>query len=395
MEPVPASELAQRMERLQRLLVQEGIDLALLRQLTDLFYYTGIVAEGFLAVPATGQPRFLLRRPRERPTLGEMPWEVTCYSDLKELPGLVGDLAPETATIGLELDVLPAALYLRLKEQLFPRARFRDLSLLVRRQRMVKSTYEVEQIRRAAARLDEAFAQVPQLIRPGMTELELAAALEYRLRLLEHQGMVRVRRWDMEMFFGHVLSGESGLVAAYVDTPSGGVGFSAAFPQGASKKPLREGEPISIDLAACFHGYVADMTRLYAIRELPDPAWRALDLILRLFRIFEAEARAGVQPGELYRRLLEEVQQEGLEEYFMGRGADRVSFLGHGVGLELDELPIIAARFPFPLEADMVLAFEPKLFLPGIGMIGLEDTGRITSQGVEWLTQTPRRVIII
>jgi len=158
---------------------------------------------------------------------------------------------------------------------------------------------------------------------------------------------------------------------------------------------LAPGEPISIDLAACVNGYVADMTRLYAIQELPEVAWRAYDLILELFHIFESEAKAGVLPGDLYQRLVGEVERRGFGEYFMGQGADRVSFLGHGVGLELDELPLLTARSTFPFEADMVLAFEPKLFLPEVGMVGLEDTGRITAQGVQWLTQTPRQVIII
>jgi Xaa-Pro dipeptidase len=395
METVPASELTARLARLQRLLEEAGISLGLIRQPADLFYYTGVVVEGFLAAPAAGRPLLLVRRPRERPTVGETPWEMVFYSDLKELSGLVGEICPNFSSIGLEMDVLPAALYVRLKDHLFAGAVCQDISLLVRRQRMVKSPYELEQIKRAAAVLDRALAEAPTLIRPGVTELELAAAIEYRLRLLEHQGLVRVRRWDMEMFYGHVLSGASGLAPAYTDTPSGGVGFSPAFPQGASKKELKPGEPISIDLAACINGYVADMTRLYAIRDLPVAAWRAFDLILELFQIFESEARAGVLPGDLYQRLVGEVQRRGMGGYFMGRGADRVSFLGHGVGLELDELPLLTARSPFPLEADMVLAFEPKLFLPEVGMVGLEDTGRITADGVEWLTQAPRPVVII
>jgi Xaa-Pro aminopeptidase len=72
-----------------------------------------------------------------------------------------------------------------------------------------------------------------------------------------------------------------------------------------------------------------------------------------------------------------------------------VSFIAHGVGLELDEYPFITARFPFPLEENVVLAFEPKFFLPGIGMIGQEDTGVITATGVEWLTQCPREIKIV
>ncbi|MDI6854463.1 MAG: Xaa-Pro peptidase family protein [Deltaproteobacteria bacterium] len=395
MEIVPKSELISRVDHLQRLLAEADISLALIRQPADLFYYTGTVVEGFLAAPATGKPLLLVRRPRQHPAVGETPWETAFYGDLKELPGFINEMPVKPDTIGLELDVLPASLYVRLKDYLFPQAAIKDLSLLVRRQRMVKSAYELERIGRAAAMLDLALEEAPNLIKPGVSELELTAAIEYRLRQLEHQGLVRVRRWDMEMFYGHVLSGVSGLTAAYVDTPSGGLGFSPAFPQGAGRKLLAAGEPISIDLAACVDGYVADMTRLYAIRELPAMAWRAYDLILELFRIFESEVRAGVQPGDLYQRLVNEVDKHGWGEYFMGWGADRVSFIGHGVGLELDELPLLTARSPFPFEADMVLAFEPKLFLPEIGMVGLEDTGRITDQGVEWLTRSSRQVTII
>lgn len=391
---VPAREIRARTGVLQESLAAQGMALALIRQPADLFYYTGTVADGFLAVPAQGSPRFLVRRPKGRLAARELPWELGFYRDLKELPGLLATLPGfRDGALGLELDVVPAALYLRLKEELFPGRTLLDVSPLIRRQRMIKSPYELEQIRQAAAMLDETLGQVPEILRPGLTELELSAALEYRLRLKGHQGLIRLRNFSLEMFFGHVLSGLSGLELAYTDTPSGGLGFSPAFPQGPSLKPLAPGEPITIDIASCYNGYVADMTRLFVLGDLPSEAWRAYDLTLELFRIFEAEARPGVMPGELYQRLWEEVRRAGLGDHFMGQGRERVSFLGHGVGLELDEFPVLSARFPFPLEADMVMAFEPKFFLPRLGMVGLEDTGRITSEGVEWLTRAPREVV--
>jgi len=393
---VPTAEITARTAHLRDILATRDIGLALIRQPADLFYYTGTVADGFLAVPAEGDPKFLVRRPQDRLAAGDLPWELAFYKDIGELPGLLDALAvPRGGPLGLELDVLPAAVYLRFKDQLFPGAPIQDLSPLIRRQRMVKSPYEIEQIRQAAAILDETFTAVPEILRPGLTELELSAALEYRLRLLGHQGLIRLRNFSLEMFYGHVLSGLSGLELAYTDTPSGGLGFSPAFPQGPSLKPLAPGEPVTIDIASCFNGYVADMTRLYVLGDLPPEAWQVYDLTLELFHLFETEARPGVKAGDLYQRLWEVVAQAGWGEYFMGQGQERVSFLGHGVGLELDEYPFLTARFPFPLEADMVVAFEPKFFLPNIGMVGLEDTGRITSEGVEWLTRTPRQVVMV
>jgi Xaa-Pro dipeptidase len=394
MEPVPFSELTGRVAGLQAALREQGLALALIRQAADLFYYAGTPVDGFLAVPGAGPPRLLVRRPQGREAPG--PWPVTFYQDLKELPLILAEsgLEPQ-GPLALELDVLPAAFYRRLQEQLFPQRAIQDLSPLIRQQRMVKSAYELTQLRRAAAILDQAHEQVPQLLKPGISELELSAALEYRLRSLGHQGLVRVRNWELEFFYGHVLSGVSGLQAAYTDTPSGGAGFSHAFPQGPSLKQLAPGEPISVDLAACVNGYVADMTRMYALGSLPERAWEAWEVVAGLYRIFESEVRPGVRAGEVYHRLWDFVTARGCQDYFMGPGRDRVSFLAHGVGLELDEYPLITARFPYPLEADMVLAFEPKFFLPEIGMIGREDTGRITPEGIEWLTRSPSQIIII
>ncbi|MBM4283893.1 MAG: aminopeptidase P family protein [Deltaproteobacteria bacterium] len=393
---VPPGELRDRVGRLQQLMAEEGLDLGLVRQPADLFYYSGTVVDGFLAVPAAGAPRLLVRRPQARQAAADSPFALALYADLREVPDLTAAMGfPADGLLGLELDVLPAAFYLQTRDQLFPGAHIRDLSPLVRRQRMVKSAWEIERLRRAAAVQDQVMATAPELLRPGVSELELSAALEYRLRLLGHQGLVRLRRWDLELFFGHVLSGVSGLELAYVDTPSGGLGFSPAFPQGPSHKALAPGEPISIDLAACLNGYLADMTRLFAIHHLPPAAWEAFAVVRQLYALFEEAARPGVMPGELFQALWDEVRQRGWADRFMGVGPERVKYLGHGVGLELDEFPILAARFPLPLEAGMVLAFEPKFFLPNIGMVGMEDTGVITDGGVEWLTRTPREIVVV
>ena len=393
MKPVPAAEIEKRQRLLQELLPEVDVELALIRQAADLYYYSGIIVDGFLALGSEGEAVLLIRRPRHRYEDQDLPYPVAYYKDLRDIPAILSQLGlGHHGGIGVEMDVMPAALYRRLQEQIFPQRPFQDLSPLIRRQRMIKSPYELAQIRRAAHILDEVLEAAATLITPGRTELELAADLEYRLRVSGHQGLVRTRTWNLEMFFGHILSGPDGVQAAYVETPSGGSGFSHGFPQGAGTKHLIAGEPISVDLAACVNGYIADATRLYVLGDLPAEAWRTVELVEELFALFTHEARAGAVPAELYEHLLAKVRQAGRLEQFMGLGQDRVAFVGHGVGLELDEFPIIGARFSWPLATDMVLAFEPKFFLPGIGMVGFEDTGRITPTGVEWLTQSRRHV---
>ncbi|MBM4293426.1 MAG: aminopeptidase P family protein [Deltaproteobacteria bacterium] len=396
MESAPHAEITRRVAGLQERLEEAGIDLALIGQAADLFYYAGVLADGFLAVAPAAGPRFLVRRPRRRLAAMKHPWPLAFYRDVKEIPGLLAKAGlVGSGPLGLELDVMPAALYRLFQGKLFPGRPIKDLSTLIRRQRMVKSAYEIGQLRRAAAMLDQAFEVIPGLVRPGVTELEVAAALENRLRLLGHQGLIRTRRWNLEQHFGHVLSGQAGLQVSYIDAPTGGWGLGPAFPQGASMRKLSPGEPISVDLAGCINGYVADMTRMYALESLPERAWEAYVAVAELYSIFEDHARPGVMPGDLHRRLMQKVRERGLEDYFMGPGEERVSFIAHGVGLELDEYPFITARFPYPLEENVVLAFEPKFFLPDIGMIGQEDTGVITEAGVEWLTQSPREIKIV
>ncbi len=395
MDPVPAAEITARVAALQAGLAREGLALALIRQTADLYYYTGTLADGWLAVSPGVEPLLLVRRPQYRLQEAAPPWPLAFYGDLKELPLLLAQSGFAAAgPLGLELDVMPVAFFQRF-QKLFPQRTSKDVSPVIRRQRMLKSAYEIEQLRRAAKNLDQALTDAPRLLQPGVSEMEVAANLEYRLRLLGHQGLVRIRTWNLELFYGHVLSGVSGVQAAYTDTPSGGPGFSPAFPQGAGNKKLAPGEPISIDLFGCFNGYVVDQTRMYALESMPPRAWDAFRVIEELYRLFTELARPGVMAGDIYQRLWQEVRERGYEDYFMGRGPDRVSFLGHGLGLEADEFPLLTARFPYPLAPDMVLAFEPKIFLPEIGMIGLEDTGRITPEGVEWLTITPREVMVL
>ena len=395
MEPTPVAEITARVAAFKDELAQKDLPLALIRQTADLYYYTGTLADGWLAVSPSLTPLLLVRRPQYRLLEAAPPWPLAFYQDLKEIPELLAAAGfPAQGPLGLELDVMPVGFWQRL-QKIFPHRPAQDISPLIRKQRMLKSAYEISQMRRAARILDQVLEDVPALLKPGITEMEVAAALEYRLRLLGHQGLVRIRTWNLELFFGHILSGVSGVEAAYTDTPSGGPGFTPAFPQGAGAKKLAPGEPISIDLFSCVNGYVVDQTRMYALESLPERAWEAFRVIEDLYRIFTDLARPGVMAGDIYHRLWQEVNDKGFGEYFMGRGPDRVSFLGHGLGLEADEFPLLTARFPYPLEADMVLAFEPKIFLPGIGMIGLEDTGRITPEGVEWLTVTPREVKVI
>ncbi|MFK7694411.1 M24 family metallopeptidase [Paenibacillus sp. HJGM_3] len=395
-------ERPQRRERLQHKMRHVGIDGLIVTQNVDLYYLTGSMQTGYLFLPAEGEAvyfvrRSLLRAEREADVpvreLGSMR---TFLAGLAEVsPGLFGGgRAPDAPPVVLaaEYDVLPVQQFQRLEAAL-PSVRWVDGSGLIRETRMIKSPRELEAIRAAARVTDAAFEQALALIRPGLTELELMAAIEHALRRSGHMGLMRVRGYNQEIITGMVGAGEAASQPTYFDGPAGGLGLGPASPQSASRRPIGANEPILIDIGCCIDGYVFDQTRTVVIGDLPDDMRRAYALSEEVLRRTEERLRPGTSGEELYMGSLEQVKQAGLSEHFMGFGRDQVKFLGHGIGLEIDELPVLARGFIQPLEPGMVIAIEPKFTFPGRGVVGIENSYAITQTGFEKLSLTREGLI--
>ena len=287
--------------------------------------------------------------------------------------------------IGTELDVLPVQLYVRLQTAL-PGAVWEDGSLLVREQRMIKSPDEVTAIRAAARVVDAALEAVIPHIREGMAEFELMALIEHQLRLRGHQGLMRMRAYNSELITGMVAAGAAAAVPTYFDGPAGGTGLHPSSPQSSGRALIGRGEPILVDIGCSIDGYLIDQTRTLVIGDLDPELQRAYDVAEQVLRATEARLQPGVIAEHLYLLALDQVQEAGLSAHFMGYGADQVKFLGHGIGLEIDELPVLAKGFKYPLAPGMVIAIEPKFTYPGRGVVGIEDTYLITDTGYEKLT---------
>jgi Xaa-Pro aminopeptidase len=285
----------------------------------------------------------------------------------------------------MELDVLPANLYLGYRQR-FAGVDIRDVSHWIRLCRSVKSTYEIEQVRKAAALADQVAASVPEYLTPGITEIELAGKIEAKARKLGHQGVIRMRLWGSEMFYGHLMSGPAAAVKSYLASPTGGMALSPAVAQGPGFRPIQAHEPILFDYVFAYQGYLADHTRIFCIGALPDELVRAHHCMLDVQALIKSQAKPGVAAGEIYAMAVEKVRQQGYEDNFMGVGPRRIRFVGHGIGLELDEYPFLAEGQKLKLQEDMILAVEPKLILPGQGVVGIENTHRVMESGLEQLT---------
>jgi Xaa-Pro dipeptidase len=390
----PAAELAGRIAGLQAGLAARGLDAALLQQNADLFYYAGTVQQSFLYVTVEGEATLFVRKVVERARQESALGAIVDLPSPRELPRLIAERHGELPDrLGLELDVLPVAHFRRL-EKLLPDAAFEDVGRDIVRQRAVKSAWEVERIRAAAAVADEVSRLIPGLLEEGLTEVEFAGRVEAEARRLGHEGYIRMRGFNQEMFYGQLLTGLSGCVPSYPDTPLAGTGLSPSVAQGASFRRIGRGEPVVFDFVPVRDGYMADFTRMYSVGPLGAELLRAYDAALRVQEAATRAARPGAACRAVWEAARAAAADAGLAGSFMGHGAAQVPYVGHGIGIELDELPVLTDS-SLELEPGMVFALEPKFVLPGAGAVGVENTWVVTGDGVERLTLAPEAIIIV
>ena len=391
----PKAEIDKRIEKFQQWLLQAGIDGALILQNTDLFYFSGTIQQSHLYIPAQGQALLMVRKSLQRAQAESALSTIIPLTSPKQLMTLIQDngLKPP-AILGMELDVLPANNYLYYRK-LFPDMEIRDISLPIRMIRAVKSDYELSLIRQAAAFSDQVAETVPNLLKAGLTEIELAGMVEAEARRLGHQGIVRMRLWGAEMFYGHLMAGPAAAVPSYLASPTGGASVTAAVAQGPSFRKIRRNEPILLDYVFAWKGYISDHTRVYAIGRPPSALADAHAHMLDLQEQIKAMAVPGVAAGDLYAAAVKMARQKGVGAHFMGAEADRIRFIGHGVGLELDEFPFLAKGQKTELKTGMVVALEPKLIFPGKGVVGIENTHVVTHTGLEQLTHADQHIVSV
>ncbi|RAL26751.1 M24 family metallopeptidase [Thermoflavimicrobium daqui] len=390
---VPKSEIESRIQRLQNAMRSENIDGALITQNIDLYYLTGTMQNGVLFLPADGEPCLYVKRSLVRAKF-EASVPVEEMGRFKELSEKLREQFANGKRLGIEMDVLPYGLALRYL-RCFPDVEPVDLSYLLRLQRAIKSPYELEQLEESAKMVKQVIDLLPEMIRPGVSEVELAAKIEYQLRMMGNFGLYRMRAYNQELVLGMVASGVAAATPTYFDGPAGGLGLSIANPQGASRKIFAYGEPILVDISAVCEGYIIDQTRLAVIGELDDDLKHAYEVTRQILKEIEQLGKPGIPWRDLYNRGCEMAKAAGLEKHFMGYGPDQVRFLGHGVGLELDELPVLANGFSEPLEEGMVIAIEPKFTFPERGVVGIENTYVVKPDGLKSITFASEEIIYL
>ncbi len=391
----PKVELDKRVFNLQIYLQKNNIEGALILQRVDLFYFTGTIQQAHLYVPTHGDPILMVRKSYDRACAESSIEKIIHLDRSSDIPNILkanGHALP--ATLGLELDVLPTNLFFNY-QGIFGNPEVVDISQAIRLIRAVKSPYEIDMMRRAAELSDQVAGWVPKILREGMTEIELAGKIEAEARKLGHQGVVRMRLWGSEMFYGHLMSGPTGAVPSFLSSPTGGTGASPAVAQGPGFKTIQRHEPVLVDYVFAYNGYLSDHARIFSLGSLPQELMDAHAAMLEIEQMIKKLAKSGAKSGEIYKRALEKSKALGYADYFMGVGPDRIRFVGHGIGLEVDEFPFLAAGQQLELQAGMAIALEPKLIFPGKGVVGIENTHVVTDDGLDQLGQFPAEVLVI
>ena len=382
----PKSEIDARIRRLQSSM--GDLTGVILFESVNLGYFSGTAQEGLIYIPKDAPPVLMIRKSLERAG-EESPLEVRAHRSLKSIKSDL-DL-PDNASIGLELDVLPYNNYARLEKSLGKDVKFIDISEKIKHIRSIKSDFEIRLIKEAARILDTGISTVPDHLREGMREIDLAVFVESAMRVMGHSGRVAFHRFNQALPMGHLMAGENAAFPSFVSSPTGGRGMSLFFPQGPGFRRIRRNEPVLVDFAGSYSGYIADETRIFCLGRLSSELEEAHNAALQI----EETIAEGLCPGKTGREIFEICEEEGrrlgYQEFLGGPSGGKAGFVGHGVGLEIDEYPVLGP-VDHPIRENMTIAVEPKMIYPGVGVVGIEDTFLTGRGGAERLTRLPQEI---
>ena len=381
------NELERRLSSVREELARQQADALLVTTNVNLYYVSGRVFAGMAYIPNEGEPLFFVRRPVG--LKGENVLYIRKPEEMSDRLRERGSALPRKLL--LETDSIPMSEYLRY-EKIFSPEQTGNGTRLLRSVRSVKTPFELGRLRLSGRLHAEVYRRIPELFRPGMTDLELSVEIERESRLKGSRGIFRIFGQSMEIFGGSVLAGDNADTPSPYDFALGGGGLDTSLPVGANGTVLSDGMSVMVDMGGNFTGYMTDMTRVFSIGKLPDLAYRAHDTSLEIQRRIAEAAQPGTPTSELYAIAVHTAAEAGLSEYFMGH-RQQAGFVGHGIGIEINEMPVLAPRSKEILAEGMVFALEPKFVIPDVGAVGIENSFAVTADGLEKLTPMDEEIV--
>jgi Xaa-Pro dipeptidase len=381
-----------RISNLQKKLGEQDLAGALIFYSRDVFYYTG-----------TAQPSYLLILPDDYRLFVRSGYDFA-LSDIFIDKGNVeeerrldnvfkkmfNDSDKGTRRIGTELDVLTVEQLGQFKK-VFHNCDFVNISSVILEQRKTKDPGEIEKIRKACGAIHRGHEAVLAALKEGITELELAAAVENAHRLAGHEGIFFIRQPDFFMSRGPISSGENLFKTSGVVYTITGVGLSPSVPAGPSRRRLCKGDLVMVDIPVMVEGYHADQTRTYCLGRANEDATSMYSDLRAIADHLISNMKAGMKCSDIYKMALEKASALGREGQFQSFGGGRRSrLIGHGIGLELNEPPVPSEYDQSPVEDGYVIALDMHMLDESAGVVKLEDMILIKEEGNEILTTSDR-----
>ena len=392
---VPLMELQTRMSRFRAKMEASNPDweIAVIFSKINLYYFTGTMQDGMLIVPRNDEAVLWVRRSFERALDESLFPRIEPMNSFRDAAGTMGKLHD---TVYMETEVVPLALYQRFQKH-FPFTDVKSVDTQVIAVRAIKSPYELA-LMEQSGRIHKVVLEecVPEILREGMSEAELAASLYSVMIEKGYHGVSRFGLFESEMVLGQIAFGESSIYPTYFDSPGGAYGMSPAAPLlGSRERKLNKGDLVFVDVGCGVDGYHTDKTTIYMFGK---PASSEVKAAHNACVDIQNEAASMLKPGsvpaEIYNTIMSKLSPEFLEN-FMGFGSRRVKFLGHGIGLQIDELPVIAEGFYEPIQDGMAFALEPKKGIKDVGMVGIENTFLVTPDGGRCITGDNPGLILV
>ena len=381
---VPEKEIKSRVDSLRSTLAKSGIDGVLLLSTVEIFYYSGIGLDGAVFIPKEEEPIQLIKRNMNLANKFSAIQNIKQFGRLSQIFSTLK--IADHSKIALELDILPFS-YVKYLESTRNNVNILNGSDILRNKRAIKSEYEISQISQAASLVDSSFEYCTEIAKPEMSEIALAAKLDNWLLKNGHQGYISTRNFNSALLnYSYVIGRFSSTLNIHF-TPISGWGLSLKYPYGPSKKKLGK-EPFFVDTCGNKNGYISDTTRTFVCGKFESDAKGKLEALIQIKEFLKRALKPQADLGEIYVESMSLAKELGIYDNFMGESQDKVAFLGHGVGLELDELPILYNK-GHKLFSGNVLACEPKYIEKGKMILGIEDTFAITDTGKHLLSKSP------
>lgn len=387
MLPNEQQDLQLRISKVCRAMQQADAEACLLVTNVNIFYLTGLIYTGFCYLTADGEIIHFVKSPQ----LQEVPNVVSIRKPEQISEVLTERNLPFPETLLLEIDVVPYSQIQRLIP-LMGTPRILNASTLMRQVRSVKTPYEIAQIRRSAGRHAAVYATIPQLFRSGMTDVELQIEIERQMRLHGSVGNFRGYGANMEIFMGSLLVGDNAQQPSPFDFALGGGGTSPIAPLGANGTRIERGHAIMVDMAGNYGAWMTDMTRTFSVGKLPEQAYKAHQVSMDIHHKVQHAFAVGMSCAEVYQQAYTEAEKADLLPFFMGT-KQQAKFVGHGLGLEINEPPVLTPRSNEMLVQNTVFALEPKFVIPSVGAVGIENTYLVTDNGLETITLFEENII--